>query len=264
VSARCVFSRARDVPSVACSSEPSRPRVVLLSVNRFERKKGLRLAIEAFAKLKTAGSNAVLVMAGGYDPRLAENVEHAAELTALCGELGLRSAEHDRSKRMAVPEEGVDVLFVKSFSDEDKTVLLRLCSAVVYTPVGEHFGIVPLEAMAAWRPVLAVNQAGPTETVLHGETGFLEPPTADAFAGKLRMLVNNPSLVDKLGRAARHHVVETFSRTALQREWNRHCTELQGRPPIRWLPAWLLWLSFAALVVELWLVGEYYLFHQSV
>jgi alpha-1,3/alpha-1,6-mannosyltransferase len=35
----------------------------------------------------------------------------------------------------------------------------------------EHFGIVPLEAMAARRPVIACDSGGPTESVDHQVTG---------------------------------------------------------------------------------------------
>jgi glycosyltransferase involved in cell wall biosynthesis len=71
---------------------------------------------------------------------------------------------------------------VRSFSDEQKAALLRACSAVVYTPAGEHFGIVPLECMAAVRPVVACSSGGPLESVVHGSTGLLCEPTPQAFA----------------------------------------------------------------------------------
>jgi len=55
----------------------------LTSLNRYERKKNIGLALESFAKyinteFKRAGDkemDPVLVIAGGYDPRLSENVE---------------------------------------------------------------------------------------------------------------------------------------------------------------------------------------------
>jgi len=77
----------------------------------------------------------------------------------------------------------VDLL--RSPSDEAKVVLLRSCAALIYTPENEHFGIVPLEAMYLGRPVVAANSGGPTETVLHGLTGFLCQPQPENFAAAM-------------------------------------------------------------------------------
>lgn len=102
---------------------------VLLSINRFERKKGIGLALTALKELQqrsqqqqasdggggggggAAGSDnhnsssldsaPVLVVAGGYDVRLAENREHLQELKQLARELGIEQ----------------QVLFVPSFTD---------------------------------------------------------------------------------------------------------------------------------------------------
>lgn len=74
----------------------------------------------------------------------------------------------------------LQVAFVPSFTDAQRTQLLQACRAVLYTPANEHFGIVPLEAMAAGRPVVASDSGGPLETVVHEVTGFLcEPQPAD-------------------------------------------------------------------------------------
>lgn len=47
------------------------------------------------------------------------------------------------------------VRFLPSFSDVQRAALLAACVAVVYTPEHEHFGIVPIEAMAAGGLVLS-------------------------------------------------------------------------------------------------------------
>jgi len=36
----------------------------------------------------------------------------------------------------------------------------------------EHYGIVPIEAMAAGTPPIVADGGGQKETVIHGETGF--------------------------------------------------------------------------------------------
>ena len=124
-----------------------------LSINRYERKKNIGLAIRAFSRLRESRSR--LIVAGGYDSRVRENVEHYQELSELAGELGVQ----DR------------VVFLQSPDDQEKVWLLKNSSCLIYTPAGEHFGIVPLESMYCQTPVLAVRSGGPMETVLHEETG---------------------------------------------------------------------------------------------
>lgn len=55
------------------------------------------------------------------------------------------------------------------------------CKALVF-PGEEDFGIVPLEAMASGRPVIAYGRGGATETVIPHRTGlFFETQTVDAI-----------------------------------------------------------------------------------
>ena len=105
-------------------------------------------------------------MAGGYDDRVAENVEHYTELRSLTSELDLDA----------------HVTFLRSISDTQKVLLLRYCQVLLYTPDREHFGIVPIEAMYAGKPVVAVASGGPLETVADSVTGFLRQPEPEDFA----------------------------------------------------------------------------------
>ena len=66
-----------------------------------------------------------------------------------------------------------------SISSEKKEELLSRCLCVMYTPEDEHFGIVPLEAMAAGKPVLACRSGGPVESIVDGVTGILCAPVAE-------------------------------------------------------------------------------------
>lgn len=57
------------------------------------------------------------------------------------------------------------------------TEAYMLARVVVATSIEpEAFGRVVLEAQAMGKPVIATNQGGPQETVIHGETGLLVPP----------------------------------------------------------------------------------------
>jgi glycosyltransferase involved in cell wall biosynthesis len=60
-------------------------------------------------------------------------------------------------------------------------------AGVVLLPGVEDFGIVPVEAQACGRPVVAVAEGGALETVVHGVTGALVPGTSpDDWAGAIR------------------------------------------------------------------------------
>eukprot|EP00731_Ephydatia_muelleri_P018030 Em0011g70a len=186
---------------------PDNAKFIFLSINRFERKKNLPLAIRALAALleklsPEKGANVHLVVAGGYDERVVENKEHYLELNVLVDDL--KVSDH--------------ITFLRSFSDQQKVGLLSACSALLYTPSGEHFGICPLEAMYMGKPVVAVNSGGPLETVINNKTGYLCDPVPPAFAECMGHLVNNPHLVAKMGAAGRSHVQQNFSFKAFTRK----------------------------------------------
>ncbi|TGO25729.1 hypothetical protein BPAE_0074g00390 [Botrytis paeoniae] len=152
-------------------------RNILLSINRFEKKKDIGLAIKAYAGLGKHGRQGVrLVLAGGYDNRVMENVVYHKELVKLATDLGLKTATtRTIVTALNVPDD-VDVLFLLSVPNTLKEMLLNSARLLIYTPSNEHFGIVPLEAMLAGVPVLAANTGGPLETVVEGKTGWLCPP----------------------------------------------------------------------------------------
>jgi len=178
-------------------------KTLFLSINRFERKKNLPLALESLAYLKTQLSSdrfahVHMVVAGGYDNANAENKEHYLELLNLVDELELSDK----------------VTFLRSFSDSDKVHLLEACTCLLYTPSNEHFGIVPIEAMFMRRPVIAVKSGGPLETIVDSETGFLcESQPADFSKVMMKFLVD-PSLRDRMGEAGCERVRDNFSFSA--------------------------------------------------
>jgi glycosyltransferase involved in cell wall biosynthesis len=80
---------------------------------------------------------------------------------------------------------GTDVEFLGTRSDEELRTLYSMAYAVVL-PGTEDFGIVPVEAQACGRPVVALNRGGAAETVVHEVTGLLvDTDTPDAFADAL-------------------------------------------------------------------------------
>lgn len=110
---------------------------------------------------------------GGYDTRVPENVQYHKELDRLAQDLGLQTATAKTVVSAQSVPDSIDVLFLLSVPTAFKETLLRTARLLLYTPVREHFGIVPVEAMQAGLPVLASNTGGPLETIVEGETGWL-------------------------------------------------------------------------------------------
>ena len=204
---------------------------VILSINRFERKKNIALAIRAFAALPPSQRvNARLVLAGGYDPANAENISYHTELVNLASDLGLQTATARNIVSASNIPDDIHVLFLLSVPGALKQILLNTASLLVYTPANEHFGIVPLEAMLAGVPVLAADSGGPRETVKEGETGWLRD-TEDVGAWSRVMgdvlrpsssSKENDRRLEKMGEYGKEWVKRTFGRDEmgmrLQRE----------------------------------------------
>ncbi len=62
--------------------------------------------------------------------------------------------------------------FLGRVSENDKISLIKGCQAVLF-PQSEDFGIVPVEAMACGKPVIAFAEGGALETIVPGKTGLL-------------------------------------------------------------------------------------------
>lgn len=194
-----------------------------VSVNRFERAKNVELAIRAFAKFKLtvpeSGPKPRLVIAGGFDPRVNENVDYLAELSKLSESLNLKNFII-RGKLIVMPP-ATDVLFLPSVSSSLKNLLIRNAELLLYTPIFEHFGIVPVESMLNKTPVLAVNSGGPLESIVSYSgsnileaTGYTKPSKEAVWAETLTEYYSK--LDDKvkvqMGENGRARASDLFSR----------------------------------------------------
>lgn len=172
----------------------------LLSLNRYERKKNHYLAIDTMVQLlkkmdEKDRKDLRLVIAGGYDERVHENVEHLEELRAHAKKSGVEDV----------------VKFYTKVPDVERNWLLWNSRVVLYTPENEHFGIVPLEAGVALRPVIACNSGGPLESIIDGVTGFHCPTDPDLWAEKVKLLLDDEAMAKQFGEAAVKRVISHFS-----------------------------------------------------
>jgi len=87
-----------------------------------------------------------------------------------------------RLKKLAGPT----VELLGRLTDEEVVSYYQSCRAFLF-PQKEDFGITPLEAQAAGKPVVAYKDGGALETVVEGKTGeFFHPQTAKSLAETLR------------------------------------------------------------------------------
>ncbi|PHH67141.1 hypothetical protein CDD81_2910 [Ophiocordyceps australis] len=224
---------------------------IVLSINRFERKKDIGLAIKAFAALPHAKRrDAHLILAGGYDSRVAENVAYHAQLQSLATALHLSHQTMHPTDAHAVLD--ASVIFLLSISNPTKQALLSAARCVIYTPANEHFGIVPLEAMLANCPVLAADSGGPVETVMPGLSGWLcDPANVDAWTQVLGRVLDMPdNALRKMGQDGAARVKSQFSRDQMAKTLDKVICHLVHSHSVHEtsLPLGVVALWLAALV----------------
>lgn len=89
---------------------------------------------------------------------------------------------------------------------------LRYVDAFVLPAIRDGLPRAVKEAMAQEIAVITTNIAGPTELVIHEESGlWVEPNNSDAIAQAITRLYESPSLRKRLGAAGRQRLVDNFS-----------------------------------------------------
>ena len=158
----------------------------IVTLGRLVPRKGVGTAVSALAALAALGFTDVeLMIVGGAEGGIASDPE-ARRLMDLAAELGVAD----------------QVTLRGQLSRSQIPALLRSADAVVCTPWYEPFGIVPLEAMACGRPVVAAAVGGLKDSVVHGRTGLHVPPRdPDAVAQALAAILGDPALAQQLGAA---------------------------------------------------------------
>lgn len=107
--------------------------------------------------------------------------------------------------------------FLSGLTNHELQIVFSRALAVIFMPVREPFGIVALEAMAASKPLIAVNEGGYVE-VVDEKSACLIPPHVTALAEKVAELRNNPEKARAMGRHG-HELAKRYT-------WDRTAAEL--------------------------------------
>jgi glycosyltransferase involved in cell wall biosynthesis len=177
--------------------------------SRIVPEKRFELAIEAFEKFRKKNRKYEkwkLVLAGA----LHGGNEHHARYYEKIRELASRSSN-------------VQLLTDIPFSKIRE--LYATCYSVLYTPIHEDFGIVPLEGFASKKPVLAWNEGGPREVVQGGKNGYLVNSTNE-LAEKMAYLAEHPKIAEQFGRDGRKRAEKEFSWGRFLERFGKACEKI--------------------------------------
>ncbi|MNS26441.1 D-inositol 3-phosphate glycosyltransferase [compost metagenome] len=120
-------------------------------------------------------------------------------------------AERERLQGLAA-ELGIADRVAFAGHREDVPAVMSAMDVFVLPSLYEPFGRVLIEAMAAWRPIVASRAGGVPEIVLDGDTGVLVPPgEPEALADAIAAVVIDRDRAAALGAAARRRVEKHFS-----------------------------------------------------
>lgn len=122
------------------------------------------------------------------------------------------SAElHIVTKAKIDPEPGVMVYNNMRPNSLELTRLYQSCHIFCLPTLAEAFGIVAVEASASGLPAVTSNVGGLVDIVDEGVTGFqIRPNDVDTLCTRLRTLVDNKDLRDRMGLAARKRAEARF------------------------------------------------------
>lgn len=184
---------------------PPPPEVpMVVQVSRWDRLKDMPGVLKAFS---ASGSEAYLTLAGADLDGVQDDLEAASQYDA-CRRVwdALPVAERSRCQLVCLPmadlrENAVVV-----------NALQQHASVVVQKSLAEGFGLTATEAMWKSRPLLASAVGGLRDQVVDGETGLLLDDPADlrVAAAKIRLLLADRELAQRLGAAARQRVFDHY------------------------------------------------------
>ena len=119
------------------------------------------------------------------------------------------------SRRLS--EAGPRVRFLGVVSQPERDSLLAACAVLCVPSARESFGSVVIEAWAAGRPVVGGPAEATRELIEDGADGFTVAQEPAAIAARLRQLLEDPTLADRMGRAGRQKVLARFQWPAIAR-----------------------------------------------
>jgi trehalose synthase len=187
-----------------------RDRPVILQVSRFDRFKDPVGVVKAYRMVKKY-NDCILVLAGSP---ATDDPEGEAVLNEV--------------REFAGNDPDIHLLLLPPFSDRDINALQRGATVILQKSLKEGFGLTVAEAMWKEKPVIGGAVGGIQLQIIHGVTGFLGY-SYEGAAFRIRQLINNPEMAERMGKTAREHVRNNFLITRQIRDYLAVCYALENR-----------------------------------
>lgn len=168
-------------------------KIILLSLGRLVKRKGVDRTIEALAQLPEELNHNLIYFIAGAGP------------------------QEEYLKQLVLPQFVKKIVFLGELKDFEKWAWLKLCDIFVMPSRDisgdfEGFGIVYLEANLCNKPVIAGTSGGVRDAVVNEETGLLvDPDKVDEIGRSIVRLMSDPALRERLGKQGHDRAIREFN-----------------------------------------------------
>lgn len=159
----------------------------VLSVGGIEETKGFKQIVRALALIPCEKRPSLVLVAGRKQRRIYD------ELLNLVGETK------------------VDLKIHEKISDEHLIHLYNEAKIVIFVPLMEPLGLVPLESMACGTPVIGVKEGGIRESIVDQQTGLLIDRDTQELAQAITRLMDSPDLYERLSRNGPVYILQHWT-----------------------------------------------------
>jgi glycosyltransferase involved in cell wall biosynthesis len=161
-------------------------KFIITGIGRLHPQKDFSTALKGIKVLAETNKNIVFLIVGDGPLR--------ADLEAETKSLGITENVRFLGYRKDIPD------------------IVNMSDILLFSTNWEGFGLIPAEAGAARKPIVASDVTGPREVVADGKTGYLfKRGSVEELVEKTRPLVDSEALRKEIGDAGYEHIKNNFS-----------------------------------------------------
>jgi len=191
-----------------------------IDVDRFQKRKGE----STIAAIRSQYGGKIVLFVGRLThykgvPYLLEAMKKVSGQLLIIGKGDLERQLRNQAANNSL---STKVHFLGELGEDEMASFFHACDVLVLPSISrnEAFGLVQLEAMACYKPIVSTDlETGVTYVNRDGVTGFVVPPrNSRALAGAINRLLEDESMRTRMGIAGRRRVEREFTKERMARE----------------------------------------------